>query len=105
MAALKEGSPGWKAKLGLVSNPTAPAQPSSDDLLDDNTISQWQSLSPDRSLTREDARQIVENVSGFFSVLRRWPEPANQTPTSRTDGAGLDARADVSGDGARGAER
>jgi hypothetical protein len=25
-----------------------------------------------RDLTREDARQIVENVVGFFGVLARW---------------------------------
>jgi hypothetical protein len=26
-------------------------------------------------LNREDVRQIVENVTGFFSVLQEWVEP------------------------------
>ena len=35
-----------------------------------------------RDLSREDARQIAENVTGFFSVLAEWsraeiPSPAN----------------------------
>jgi hypothetical protein len=35
-----------------------------------------------RDLSREDARQIAANVSGFFSVLAEWsqaemPSPAN----------------------------
>jgi hypothetical protein len=35
-----------------------------------------------RDLSREDARQIAENVTGFFSVLAEWsraevPTPAN----------------------------
>jgi hypothetical protein len=37
-----------------------------------------------RDLSREDARQIAENVIGFFSVLAEWsraemPSPANDT--------------------------
>jgi hypothetical protein len=37
-----------------------------------------------RDLSREDARQIVENVTGFFSVLAEWsraemPSSANDT--------------------------
>jgi hypothetical protein len=35
-------------------------------------------------LSREDARQIVENVTGFFALLAKWsraetPAPANDT--------------------------
>ncbi len=37
----------------------------------DETISFWQPLSP-RTLTREDARQIRENLTGFFRVLSKW---------------------------------
>ena len=45
------------------------------------TIETWQPRL-DRDLNREDARQIVENVTGFFSVLAEWsraeiPTPAN----------------------------
>lgn len=37
-----------------------------------------------RDLSREDARQIVENITGFFTVLTEWsrarmPVPANDT--------------------------
>jgi hypothetical protein len=31
----------------------------------------WRTRSQ-RELSREDARQIVENVSGFFSILYGW---------------------------------
>lgn len=39
-----------------------------------------------RDLSREDTRQIVENMTGFFSVLAGWsrvelPSPANDTGT------------------------
>ncbi len=49
----------------------------------DRTIETWQPLA-ERDLSREDARQIVENVTGFFSILAEWsreerPEPANDT--------------------------
>jgi hypothetical protein len=37
------------------------------------TIEFWQP-SAHRNLTREDAREIVENMTGFFNVLRRWRE-------------------------------
>jgi hypothetical protein len=41
------------------------------DTLIDRTLAVWRTRSQ-RELTREDARQIVENVSGFFSILYRW---------------------------------
>ena len=39
-----------------------------------------------RDLSREDARQIAENMTGFFSVLTEWsraelPPPANDIAT------------------------
>jgi hypothetical protein len=37
------------------------------------TIEFWQPKAH-RNLTREDAREIVENMTGFFSVLRQWRE-------------------------------
>ena len=47
-----------------------------------------------RDLSREDSRQIVENITGFFSVLAEWsraelPAPANDNAgaaTSEDDG-------------------
>ena len=37
----------------------------------DETLAFWQPQSR-RPLTREDAREIIENVSGFFSILLEW---------------------------------
>ena len=37
----------------------------------DETREFWQRRSP-RWLSSEDARQIAENVSGFFRVLQEW---------------------------------
>src|ERR1700686_2054959 len=50
----------------------AAAGSSAGDFLDE-TIAVWQPLSQ-RPLTREDAREITENMVGFFSVLREWAE-------------------------------
>jgi hypothetical protein len=46
-----------------------------------------------RDLSREDARQIVENVTGFFAILAEWsraemPVPANDTTQPSTSDAG-----------------
>jgi hypothetical protein len=48
-----------------------------------------------RDLSREDARQIAANVTGFFSVLAEWsraemPSPANDAgkPDAFDNGAG-----------------
>ncbi len=52
----------------------------------DNLIDPWQPHLG-RDLSREDARQIVENVTGFFSILTEWaraemPEPVNDNGRS-----------------------
>jgi hypothetical protein len=44
--------------------------PSNSPLIE-KTIGFWQPLAR-RKLTREDAREIIENVAGFFSVLQEW---------------------------------
>jgi hypothetical protein len=46
-----------------------------------------------RDLSREDARQIVENVTGFFAILAEWsrteiPVPANDTTKPSTSDTG-----------------
>ena len=51
------------------------------DNLTDRTRQIWQPRLG-RDLSREDARQIVENLTGFFGVLAEWsraelPVPAN----------------------------
>jgi hypothetical protein len=57
-----------------------PSNPANDNLID-QTISLWQPRLR-RDLSCEDARQIVENVTGFFSILHEWarvnvPAPNN----------------------------
>ena len=42
-----------------------------DDDLVDRTLETWQPR-VDHPLSRDDARQIIENVSGFFSILAEW---------------------------------
>lgn len=37
----------------------------------DETVAFWQKRSK-RQLTREDGRQIIENLTGFFRVLQEW---------------------------------
>jgi hypothetical protein len=51
------------------------------DNLIDRTIALWQPRLG-RDLSREDARQITENMVGFFSILHEWsraklPAPIN----------------------------
>ena len=46
-----------------------------------------------RDLNREDARQIAENVTGFFAILAEWsraeiPVPANDITGPSTSDAG-----------------
>ncbi len=41
-----------------------------DDLIDE-AVALWQSHA-DRPLTREDGREIVENLTGFFGLLEEW---------------------------------
>ena len=61
-----------------------PSRAANDNLKDDLTRCTRQVWQPrlGRDLSREDARQIAENVTGFFSVLAEWsraemPSPAN----------------------------
>jgi hypothetical protein len=53
----------------------------SNDNLIDQTVALWERRLR-RNLSREDARQIVENITGFFNILAEWsraemPAPAN----------------------------
>lgn len=66
-----------------------PSSAANDNLID-RTIETWQPRF-DRSLSHEDARQIVENVTGFFSILAEWsrvepPDPANDNGNSDMTG-------------------
>lgn len=42
-----------------------------DDAFLDRTIELFQTRT-DRTLTREDAREMIENVTGFFRILGEW---------------------------------
>jgi hypothetical protein len=37
-----------------------------------------------RELSREDARQIVENVTGFFGILIEWSRAGSPLPVNDT---------------------
>jgi hypothetical protein len=57
--------------------------PAANDNLIDQTLELWQPRLR-RDLSCEDARQIIENVVGFFDVLAAWSRaemvaPANDT--------------------------
>jgi len=53
----------------------------------DETIAIWQPRAK-RTLTREDAREIIENVTGFFAVLREWDRAERKARASQSeDGA------------------
>ena len=63
-----------------------PSHAANDNLID-RTRQIWQPRLR-RDLSREDARQIAANVTGFFSVLAEWsraemPSPANDTGKRR----------------------
>jgi hypothetical protein len=81
--------------------PGSTGDPESTALLD-RTLAVWQPRTS-RPLAAEDARQIIENVSGFFAVLLEWaaaerrdasrPETAEKVPGHRgPTGDGLPLR-------------
>jgi hypothetical protein len=64
-----------------------PSHTANDNLID-RTRQVWQPRLG-RDLNREDARQIAENVTGFFTLLAEWsraqtPAPANDTAKPST---------------------
>jgi hypothetical protein len=52
------------------------------DNLIDRTIAVWQPRLG-REISREEARQIAENVTGFFSILREWSR--GEAPAAAND--------------------
>jgi hypothetical protein len=68
-----------------------PSHAANDDLID-RTREVWQPRLG-RDLSREDARQIAENITDFFAILAEWcradtPAPANDTAQPSTSDAG-----------------
>jgi hypothetical protein len=75
------------------------------DNLIDQTIALWQSRLQ-RDLSREDARQIVENVTGFFNILTEWSRaevsvPANDNAALSTASSSAKDQPSTMGDGDR----
>ena len=48
-----------------------PSRCAVDEVFLDRTIALFQART-DRTLTREDARETIENVTGFFRILGQW---------------------------------
>ncbi len=65
-----------------------PSSPANDNLID-RTLELWQRRLQ-RNLSREDARQVVENVIGFFSILGEWSRSEMPAPATRHRGTGHD---------------
>jgi hypothetical protein len=60
----------------------AAAPTAANDNFVDRTIALWRHRLG-REVSREDARQIAENVTGFFSVLNAWSR--GETPTAANE--------------------
>jgi hypothetical protein len=58
-----------------------PSHAANDNNLIDRTRQVWQSRIG-RDLTDEDARQIAENVTSFFSILAAWSAAETLTPAN-----------------------
>ncbi len=54
------------------------------DKLTDRTCQVWQPRLG-RNLSRDDARQIAENVAGFFALLAEWSRAEISSPANDLD--------------------
>jgi hypothetical protein len=68
-------------RLHLVPRRQAQESKAAEGFLDE-TIEFWQARSP-RNLSREDARQITENLTGFFQILERWDDANHASEMDR----------------------
>jgi hypothetical protein len=73
-----------------VKSSVKPLHAANDNLID-RTRELWK-LRLGRDLSPEDARQIIENVTGFFAILIEWsrieiPAPANDRAEPATSDA------------------
>ena len=50
----------------------------------DRTLEFWQTRTS-HTLTREDAREMVENITGFFRILREWEVADEPAATQRNE--------------------
>ncbi|MHB8590166.1 MAG: hypothetical protein ACYDA0_15185 [Candidatus Dormibacteraceae bacterium] len=58
-------------RVDKAENLSGPGRLETNEALVDLTLEVWQPLYQPQ-LSREDARQIAENLTGFFRVLLRW---------------------------------
>ena len=58
--------------------------------LTEHTIAVWQPRTS-RRLSQEDARQITENLTGFFSVLAEWSRQEGHDRSDTNASGGIDA--------------
>lgn len=58
--------------------------------LTEHTIAVWQPRSP-RRLSKEDAREITHNLTGFFAILAEWSRQEGREHADSTAGGGVDA--------------
>ena len=66
----------------------------------DETIQFWQPQS-ERILTREDAREMIENVTGFFNILHEWYEAERLTEQASDEiNAAVESSAEIPRQGA-----
>jgi hypothetical protein len=72
----------WTGEKPAVRSSMKPSHATNNNLID-RARQIWQPR-VGRNLTHKDARQISENITGFFSILAEWsrgevPTPANDT--------------------------
>lgn len=58
--------------------------------LTEHTIAVWQPRIR-RRLSKEDAREITENISGFFTILAEWTCQERRDGTDTNANGGADA--------------
>lgn len=58
--------------------------------LTDRTLAVWQSRTA-RRLSNEDAREITENLTGFFATLAEWSRQEERDRADATSSGGIDA--------------
>jgi hypothetical protein len=73
---------------GLFRRPTSAGRPG--DFID-QTIAIWQPRS-ERRLTREDGREIIENISGFFRILQEWDRAERKASNAAQEAEGAEIR-------------
>ena len=56
----------------------------------EDTIAVWQARSP-RRLSKEDGREIAENLTGFFAILAEWSRQEERDRADATSSGGIDA--------------